>query len=109
MSGKTGTTEAHRSSAFVGFTQFYAAANYVYDRLDDAVRTCAHSRFGNAAPATSSAAMSRLGPEFTAMKRSPNSFGDVKLPPTDPRYVDGGPGSKVPSVSGMNRTQHANA
>jgi beta-lactam-binding protein with PASTA domain len=26
---------------------------------------------------------------------------DVHLPPTDPRYVDGAPGSKVPSVSGM--------
>src|SRR6202162_3348138 len=30
-----------------------------------------------------------------------NDFGDVKLPPTDPRYVEGGPGSKVPSVSGL--------
>ena len=27
--------------------------------------------------------------------------GDIALPPTDPRYVDGAPGSKVPSVSGM--------
>lgn len=25
----------------------------------------------------------------------------VQLPPTDPRYVDGAPGSKVPSVAGM--------
>src|ERR1700726_4538602 len=31
MSGKTGTTEAHRSSGFVGFTNNYAAANYIYD------------------------------------------------------------------------------
>ena len=31
MSGKTGTTEAHRSSGFVGFTNQYAAANYIYD------------------------------------------------------------------------------
>ncbi|HEU0190213.1 MAG TPA: transglycosylase/D,D-transpeptidase PonA2, partial [Mycobacterium sp.] len=31
MSGKTGTTEAHRSSGFVGFTSHYAAANYIYD------------------------------------------------------------------------------
>jgi beta-lactam-binding protein with PASTA domain len=29
------------------------------------------------------------------------SFGDVALPPTDPRYVDGAPGSKVPSVAGL--------
>ena len=31
MSGKTGTTEAHRSSGFVGFTNAFAAANYIYD------------------------------------------------------------------------------
>ena len=31
MSGKTGTTEAHRSSGFLGFTSDYAAANYIYD------------------------------------------------------------------------------
>ncbi len=31
MSGKTGTTEASRSSGFVGFTSQYAAANYIYD------------------------------------------------------------------------------
>ena len=31
MSGKTGTTESHRSSAFLGFTNQYAAANYIFD------------------------------------------------------------------------------
>ena len=31
MSGKTGTTESHRSSGFVGFTSDFAAANYIYD------------------------------------------------------------------------------
>ena len=31
MSGKTGTTEAHRSSGFVGFTNNYAAAVYIFD------------------------------------------------------------------------------
>ena len=30
MSGKTGTTESHRSSGFVGFTNQYAAANYIF-------------------------------------------------------------------------------
>ena len=28
-------------------------------------------------------------------------FGPIALPPTDPRYVDGGPGSEVPTVTGM--------
>ena len=31
MAGKTGTTESHRSSAFLGFTNQYAAANYIFD------------------------------------------------------------------------------
>ena len=30
-----------------------------------------------------------------------NDFGPVAMPPTEPRYVDGGPGSEVPSVTGM--------
>jgi PASTA domain len=35
------------------------------------------------------------------MKPIANNFGEVKLPPTDPRFVDGAPGSRVPSVSGL--------
>jgi membrane peptidoglycan carboxypeptidase len=38
---------------------------------------------------------------FTAMKPIANNFGEVKLPPTDPRYVDGSPASRVPSVAGL--------
>ena len=38
---------------------------------------------------------------FTAMKPIATNFGDVKMPPTDPRYVDGAPGSQVPSVAGL--------
>ena len=37
------------------------------------------------------------------MKPIAESFGDVTLPPTDPRYVDGAPGSRVPSVSGLSQ------
>lgn len=36
-----------------------------------------------------------------AMKPIANYFGPVAMPPTDPRYVDGGPGSEVPSVTGL--------
>jgi hypothetical protein len=35
------------------------------------------------------------------MKPIATSFGEVKLPPTDPRYVDGSPGSRVPAVTGL--------
>ncbi len=40
---------------------------------------------------------------FTAMKPIANNFGEVKMPPTDPRFVDGAPGGRVPSVSGMSQ------
>ncbi len=100
MSGKTGTTEAHRSSAFLGFTNNYAAANYIYDDSTEPGELCSFplrqcgsgDLFGGNEPART---------WFSAMKPIANNFGDVKLPPTDPRFVDGAPGSKVPSVSGM--------
>ena len=100
MSGKTGTTEAHRSSAFLGFTNTLAAANYIYDDSTDPGELCSFplrqcgsgDLFGGNEPART---------WFQAMKPIANNFGEVKLPPTDPRYVDGAPGSKVPSVSGM--------
>jgi membrane peptidoglycan carboxypeptidase len=100
VSGKTGTTEAHRSSGFVGFTSAYAAANYIYDDSTTPSDLCSFplrqcgsgNLYGGNEPART---------WFTAMKQvTPDN---VKLPPTDPRYVDGAPGSKVPSVAGMNQ------
>ena len=35
------------------------------------------------------------------MKPIATNFGEVKLPPTDPRYVEGSPASRVPSVAGL--------
>ncbi|OBI75132.1 transglycosylase/D,D-transpeptidase PonA2 [Mycobacterium sp. E740] len=100
MSGKTGTTEAHRSSAFLGFTNGLAAGNYIYDDstapgelCSFPLRKCGNGDlYGGNEPART---------WFTAMKPIANNFGEVRLPPTDPRYVEGGPGSRVPSVSGM--------
>ncbi|SRX93191.1 putative bifunctional membrane-associated penicillin-binding protein 1A/1B PonA2 (murein polymerase) [includes: penicillin-insensitive transglycosylase (peptidoglycan TGASE) + penicillin-sensitive transpeptidase (DD-transpeptidase)] [Mycobacterium tuberculosis H37Rv] [Mycobacterium shimoidei] len=100
MSGKTGTTEAHRSSGFVGFTNQYAAANYIFDDsthpsdlCSSPLRRCGSGNlFGGNEPART---------WFTAMKPVANNFGEVKLPPTDPRYVDGGANSRVPSVVGL--------
>jgi membrane peptidoglycan carboxypeptidase len=100
MSGKTGTTEAHRSSAFLGFTSAFAAANYIYDDSSTPGDLCSFplrqcgsgDLFGGNEPART---------WFTAMK--PITPDTVALPPTDPRYVDGGPGSRVPSVAGMSQ------
>jgi membrane peptidoglycan carboxypeptidase len=100
MSGKTGTTEAHRSSGFVGFTNRYAAANYIYDDSSSPADLCSSplrrcgdgNLFGGNEPART---------WFTAMKPIATKFGDVKLPPTDPQYVEGGNNSRVPSVAGL--------
>jgi membrane peptidoglycan carboxypeptidase len=98
MSGKTGTTEAHRSSGFVGFTNALAAANYIYDDSTTPSDLCSFplrkcgsgDLFGGNEPART---------WFTAMKGiTPDN---VTLPPTDPRFVDGAPGSRVPSIVGM--------
>lgn len=102
MSGKTGTTEAHRSSGFLGFTNQLAAANYIYDDSTSPgdlcsfpLRQCGDGNlYGGNEPARS---------WFTAMKPIALNFGDVRLPPTDPRYVDGAPGSRVPSVAGLDQ------
>ncbi len=100
VSGKTGTTEAHRSSGFVGFTNNYAAANYIYDDSPHPSDLCSAplrhcgdgDLFGGKEPALT---------WFAAMKPIANNFGPVQLPPTDPRYVDGSPGSQVPNVVGL--------
>ena len=104
MSGKTGTTEAHRSSGFLGFTNTLAAANYIYDDSSDPGELCSWplrqcgdgNLFGGNEPART---------WFSAMNPIANNFGDVRLPPTDPRFVDGGPNSKVPSISGLTTDQ----
>ena len=98
MAGKTGTTENNKSSAFLGFTSEFAAANYIYDDSTAPGELCSFplrqcgsgDLFGGNEPART---------WFTAMEQfTPDT---VSLPPTDPRYVDGAPGSRVPSVAGM--------
>jgi membrane peptidoglycan carboxypeptidase len=103
MSGKTGTTEAHRSSGFLGFTNHLAGANYIYDDSSSPGSLCSFplrkcggdgNLYGGNEPART---------WFAAMKPIATIFGDVNLPPTDPRYVDGAPGSRVPSVAGLSQ------
>ena len=100
MSGKTGTTEAHRSSAFLGFTNTLRRPPTTStttpptpgDLCSFPLRQCGSGNlFGGNEPART---------WFTAMKPIANNYGPVALPPTDPRYVDGAPGSRVPSVVG---------
>ncbi len=100
MAGKTGTTESHRSAGFVGFTNHYAGAVYVFDDSSSPGGICSFplrkcydgDLYGGSEPART---------WFKAMKPIAGEFGDVRLPPTDPRYVEGAPGGRVPTVSGL--------
>jgi membrane peptidoglycan carboxypeptidase len=100
MSGKTGTTESHRSSGFVGFTNQYAAANYIFADSSSPSGICSFplracgsgDLYGGNEPART---------WFEALKPISTDFGELNLPPTDPLYVDGAPGGRVPSVSGL--------
>jgi membrane peptidoglycan carboxypeptidase len=102
MAGKTGTTESHRSSGFVGYTNQLAAASYVFDDSPRPAALCAFplrkcggggNLYGGTSPAQT---------WFLAMSPIATTFGPVALPPTDPRYVNGAPGSAVPGVVGLN-------
>lgn len=102
MAGKTGTTEAHRSAGFLGYTNRYAGVNYIYDDSPEPTGICSFplrqcydgNLFGGNEPAET---------WFAAMTPIAENFGEVTLPPTEPRYVDGAPGSRVPNVAGMSQ------
>jgi membrane peptidoglycan carboxypeptidase len=101
MSGKTGTTESHRSSAFLGFTNQYAAANYIFDDTPAPsdlcswpLRRCSSGNlYGGNEPART---------WYLAMKPIANDLGPVAMPPTDPRYVNGAPTVPLPRITGLN-------
>lgn len=102
MSGKTGTTESHRSSGFLGYTNQLAAASYIFDDSPKPGALCAFplrkcggagNLYGGTSPAQT---------WFLAMNPLATTFGPVTMPPTDPRYVNGAPGAAVPSVTGLN-------
>ncbi len=102
MAGKTGTTEAHRSSGFLGYTNRYAAVSYIYDDSPDPTELCSYplrqcydgDLFGGKEPAET---------WFSAMSPIAEDFGEVTMPPTDPRYVDGAASSRVPNVNGLSQ------
>ena len=101
MAGKTGTTESHRSSAFLGYTNQLAAASYIFDDSPQPAALCAFplrkcwgegNLYGGTSPAQT---------WFLAMNPIATTFGPVTLPPTEPRYLNGAPPVEVPAVVGM--------
>jgi membrane peptidoglycan carboxypeptidase len=102
VAAKTGTTESHMSSAFLGFTNRYAGSVYTYGDSPTPGQICANpvrpcydgNLFGGTAPAHT---------WFTAMTPVATKFGSVELPPADPRYVRGAGNAQVPDVTGLSK------
>ncbi len=104
MSGKTGTTEAHRSAAFLGFTNRLAAAVYTYNDGSHPAGICTSplrqcydgDLYGGFEPART---------WYSTMMPIATKFGPVNLPPTDPRFVAGSDRGRIPQVSGLPASQ----
>ncbi|WP_336087957.1 penicillin-binding protein [Nocardia sp. SSK8] len=102
MSGKTGTTESHRSSAFLGFTNSLAAAVYVYGDSPTPGEICSFplrncgggDLYGGNEPART---------WFNAVKPVLDHYPPPALPPLDDKYVRGANNSQVPDVAGKSQ------
>lgn len=103
MSGKTGTTESHMSSGFLGFTNRYAAAVYTYgdsptpgEICSFPLRPCGSGNlYGGNEPART---------WYNAIDPVANNFGSVELPPVDQKYVRGSANGQVPDVTGQSQS-----
>jgi membrane peptidoglycan carboxypeptidase len=105
MLGKTGTTQQYKSAGFVGATPELAGAVLTFNDSPrpqgicvDPLRLCGDDGniFGGRIPAQT---------WFDAMTPLMAGVAVSGLPPADPRYVDGGPESKVPSVIGKSQQE----
>ncbi|WP_291079401.1 transglycosylase domain-containing protein [Dietzia sp. UBA5065] len=103
VSGKTGTTEANRSSAFLGFTNNYSAAVYAFndgttttELCTSPLRQCSYGNlFGGLEPART---------WFSAFSPIADLYGPVRLPAADPAYQAGTSGAGMPEVEGMSQS-----
>ncbi|WP_067825448.1 penicillin-binding protein [Nocardia inohanensis] len=104
LSAKTGTTESHRSSAFLAFTNALAGSAYIYgdsptpgEICSFPLRNCGSGNlFGGNEPARS-----WLG----AVKNVLGKFPPPGLPPLDDKYVRGANNSQIPDVVGQTQAE----
>jgi membrane peptidoglycan carboxypeptidase len=109
MLGKTGTTQDYKSAGFVGAIPQYAAAVLTFNDGPKprpiSVNTHPPSLqntgniYGGTVPART---------WFATMKPLLGDSPTIGLPPTDPRYTDGGTETKVPNVVGMTQQDATN-
>ncbi|ORI18848.1 penicillin-binding protein [Rhodococcus sp. 1163] len=103
MSGKTGTTESHMSSGFLGYTNNYAAAVYTYGDSPSPGEICSFplrpcgdgNLYGGNEPART---------WYEAVNPVANNFGPVSLPAVDQKYVRGSANGQVPDVTGSTQS-----
>ena len=101
IAGKTGTTQQHKSAAFIGIVPQMAGAVITFDNSNSPRPLCDGAGapfpcrdgniFGGKTPAET---------WFGAMKPLLEGKPVQPLPPTDPRYTEGGAETKVPNVVG---------
>lgn len=105
MAGKTGTAEAHRSSAFLGYTNQMAAATYVYNDGSNPTGLCTSPLRQCGAGGNLYGGMEPARTWFEAIGPVATKFGPVRLPPIDPAYVRGSNRGRIPQVSGLPASQ----
>ena len=106
MMGKTGTTQEYKSAGFLGATPQYAAAVLTFNDSPkpqgicdtDPPRLCGTGGniYGGKVPART---------WFQTMTPLLEGQPALPLPPTDPRYLDGGPEIRVPDVIGKSKDE----
>ncbi|MHA6625017.1 transglycosylase domain-containing protein [Pseudonocardia sichuanensis] len=102
MAGKTGTTQHHQSAAFLGVVPDLSGAVITFDNSANPRPLCD----GPGAPFAC-----RSGTIFGGRTPAETWFGTMTpllagqpvqpLPPTDPRYVEGGEATRIPDVLGL--------
>ncbi len=106
MAGKTGTTQQHKSAAFVGVVPQMSGAVITFDDSNSPRPLCdgagspfacgSGNIFGGKTPAQT---------WFGAMKPLLDGQPVLPLPPTDPRYLDGAPVAQIPDVIGKSQNE----
>ncbi len=104
VAAKTGTTEAHRSAAFLGFTNNFAAATYAYNDGPTPAGICS-GPLRQCYDGTLYGGMEPARTWYGAIINVANKFGPTRLPPNDPRFVAGSNRGRIPSVTGLNASQ----
>jgi membrane peptidoglycan carboxypeptidase len=102
VAGKTGTTQQHKSAGFIGFVPQLSGAVITFDNSNSPKPLCDGAGapfacgegniFGGKTPAQT---------WFGAMKPILDGVPVLPLPPTDPRFVNGGAAKPVPTVIGQ--------